>query len=81
MPINLIFTENKNQINRQKGILMTALGVQCKFARLTLIHAIPTFNDLNKEAFKKTLLEKEKMLVTSIFSFSNNVFCPSKYKF
>ena len=29
----------------------------------------------------KTLKEKEKMLVTSIFSFSNNVFYPSQYKF
>ena len=29
----------------------------------------------------KTSLEKEKILVTSIFSFSHNVFCPSQTKF
>ena len=32
------------------------------------------FNTSGKEAFFKTLLEKEEMLVTSIFSFSDNVF-------
>ena len=39
--------------------------------------------DYGKEAFLKTLLEKEKMLVTSIFSFSHNVFyhSPTKFQF
>ena len=38
--------------------------------KLTLYHTIPTINDPAKEeAFLKTLLEKEKMLVTIIFSF------------
>ena len=46
-----------------------------------LYHTIPTSNDLEKEAFMKTLWEKEKMLVTSIFSFSQNVFYPSQNKF
>ena len=32
---------------------------------LTLYHTIPTFNNLEKEAFSKTLWEKEKMLETS----------------
>ena len=41
---------------------------------LTLYHIIPTFNDPDK--LLKTLQEKEKMLVTSIFSFSHNVNYP-----
>ena len=40
-------------------------------------HTIPTFNDPQTESLLKTLWEKEKMLVTSIFSFSLNVFYPS----
>ena len=43
---------------------------------LSLYHLIQTFNDAKKEAFLKQ--EKEKMLVTSIFSLSNNVFYPSQ---
>ena len=42
---------------------------------LNLYHKIPTFNNPEKENLK-TLWEKEKMLVTSIFSFSHNVFYP-----
>ena len=76
MPINLIFTGNKNQINRQKGILMTALGVQCKFARLTLIHAIPTFNDLNKEAFKKNIVGKGENAGNQHFLLFQQCFLP-----
>ena len=48
---------------------------------LTLYHTFKTFNDPEKEAFLKTLWEKEKMLVTSIFSFSHNVFYPSQKEF
>ena len=33
----------------------------------------PTFNDPKEEGFGKTLWEQEKMLVTSIFSFSHSV--------
>ena len=40
---------------------------------LTLYHAIATLNTLKKKAFEN-ILEKEKMLVTSIFSFFHNVF-------
>ena len=40
----------------------------------TLI-SIPLFNDIEIE-LSKTLWEKEKMLVTSIFSFFHNVFYP-----
>ena len=46
--------------------------------RLTLHHTITTFNDPDREALLKTLWEKEKMLVTSISSFSHNVLQPSK---
>ena len=47
---------------------------------LTLYHTVPTFNDLEKEAFWKHSGEKEKMLVSSIFSFSHNVFNPLRDK-
>ena len=48
---------------------------------LTPYHTIPTFNDPEKESLFKTLWEKEKMLVTSIFYFSHNVFNPSLTEF
>ena len=40
---------------------------------LTLYHTIPTFNDPKKDSFGKHW-EKEKMLVTNIFSFSRSLF-------
>ena len=48
---------------------------------LTHSHTNLTFNDLEKDAFQKTLWKEEKMLVTSIFSFSHNVFNPFQNKF
>ena len=41
---------------------------------LTNSHTMTSFDVSGKEAFLKTLWEEEKMLVTSIFSFSHNVF-------
>ena len=41
---------------------------------LTLYHTVPTFNDSEKEVFRKHCGKRRKMLVTSIFSFSHNVF-------
>ena len=38
------------------------------FSNLTLNHIITTLNDLEKESLLKTEWEKEKILVTSIFS-------------
>ena len=46
---------------------------------LTLHHTIPAFNTSGKELLK-TLWEKEKMLVTSIFSYSHIVLYPSQHK-
>ena len=43
---------------------------------LTLSHTITTFHNQFFGSLLKTLWEKEKMLVTSIFSFSHNVFKP-----
>ena len=43
---------------------------------LTLYYTIPSFNDLEEDVFRKHNGEKEKMLVTSIFSFSHHVFYP-----
>ena len=50
-------------------------------AVLTLYYTIPTFNDPLEGSLLKTLWEKEKMLVTSIFSFSHNVFYPFQNNF
>ena len=47
---------------------------------ITLDHTIPTFTGLEMGRLLKTLWEKEKMLVTSIFSFSHYVFYPSQNK-
>ena len=45
-------------------------------------HTIPTFNHARKKHILKTLREKEKMLVTSIFSFfPHNVFHPFQTNF
>ena len=46
-----------------------------------LHHSIPNSNDSGMEGFWKTLLEKEKMLVTCIFSFTHNVFYSVKKEF
>ena len=45
---------------------------------LTLHHTIPTSNNPQGRRLWKTLREKQKMLVTSIFSFSHNVSTLSK---
>ena len=47
---------------------------------LTLCHTIPTFNNPESKPFEY-IVEKEKMLVTSIFSFSHNVFYPLQSNF
>ena len=47
----------------------------CTKHKLTLYHAIPSLNDPEIESIIMQMLwEKEKMLLTSIFSFSHNVF-------
>ena len=47
----------------------------------TLYHSIPTFDDPRKRSLLKSWWEKEKMLVTSIFSFAHNVFYPFHEEF
>ena len=47
---------------------------------LTLYHIVPTFNDPKEEGFGKQLGKNEKVLVTSIFSFSHSIFCSIKEK-
>ena len=48
---------------------------------LTIFHTIPTFNDPKEGAFRKHCGKKEEMLLTSISSFSNNVFYSYQNKF
>ena len=47
---------------------------------LTLYYIILTFNDPEEKSLLKMFREKEKMLVTSILSFSYNVFKPIEDK-
>ena len=56
-------------------------GIQIMLNSYNPSHTIMTFNIPIVESFKKTLKEKEKMLVTSIFSCSHNVFRPSRIIF
>ena len=53
-------------------------GLKVSIVYLTLYHMIPAFNNLQERMLLETLWEKEKMLVSSIFSFSHNVFYPIK---
>ena len=46
-----------------------------------LVNCFHTITSFKRKEFLKTLWEKEKMLVTSIFSFSKNVFYPIKVRF
>ena len=46
----------------------------------SLYHTIQTFNDPEQESFGKKLWEMEKRLVSSIFSFTHNVFFSSQGK-
>ena len=46
------------------------------YEAIALYHTITTLTTLEKSLLK-TLLEKEKMLVTNIFFFSHNVLYPS----
>ena len=48
---------------------------------LTLSNVIPTFNDPEKDTSRNHCGIKEKMLITTMFSFSHNVFYPSQSKF
>ena len=51
------------------------------FSRVNSLLHNPDFKRPCIRSLLKTLWEKEKMLVTSIFSFSHNVFYPSKTNF
>ena len=54
-------------------VLQTCKNTSMSGKGLTLYHTILTFNNPEKQTFLKTLWKKEKMLVSNIFSFSNNV--------
>ena len=73
----------KAEIVRNRQSLLPIVFLKDLYCRhlKNLSHTILTFNDLGKRSLLKTLCEKEKILVTSIFSFSHNVFYPCKDKF
>ena len=69
MPVTLI-KRLKNCENHNLGIELQKTKVTLTFKLLlTLYHRIPTLNDHGQKNPLKTLLEKEKMLVTSILLF------------
>ena len=61
--------QDTQNLPKAKHILSQILNVYEKFSS----NSLPQ-NDSKKKAFLKTLWEKKKMLLTSIFSFSHNVF-------
>ena len=66
----------------KKGLSMTLkIFLFFNFKSLSLYYRIPTYNDIEKKSLLKTLWEKEKMLVSSIFSFSHNVFLAVQKEF
>ena len=70
--IDLLSSDSENTSNFKYSYVLNPLP---------LSHTILNFNDPSEDSFWKTLWEKEKMLVTSIFSFSHHVFCSIKGKF
>ena len=46
---------------------------------LTVYHTMTTFDAFTEKCLLKTLWGKKKMLATSIFFFSHNVFYPMKH--
>ena len=87
MMISLFDTmENTVRKGENAGYQHFLLYIQCfpepsSLGSFTLYHTILTFNDPQQRGLLKTLWEKEKMLVTSIFSFSNIEFNPSQNKY
>ena len=70
------------------GLFQIIAGIKSIFDRILYIchnvNPLPHIHDLKRPHMRsllKTLWKKEKMLVTSIFSFSHNVFYPFKNKF
>ena len=60
-----------------KDVKLKVRETKCPWIRLlSLSQTIPSFTRRRGIGLLKTLLKKEKMLVTSIFSFSYNVFFP-----
>ena len=71
-------------IDRHCPHLKVVVGGSNLSLLLTLYHTIPIFYDLKEEGFLKTLWEKEKMLVASIFLLFPQCFLPfpkASYKF
>ena len=69
-----------NELNMQNS--QQHISIALRLGGLTLYYTIPTFNDPEHErGLLKTLWEKEKMLETSVFPFSQNIFYPSQKEF
>ena len=75
MALNIIQSINLHRLYFANRKLLSATKNRITGIK-SLPNTIPSFNDPEKEVFLKTLWEKEKMLVTSIFSFCRNIFYP-----
>ena len=80
--INII--RNIQEMCSQTNLNLDTIYLPANFYYIHGLNSFPhnaDFEDLWKRNHLKTVWEKEKMLVTSIFSFSQNVFYPFKLKF
>ena len=74
-PHKVALLEVNQSKNRYKGLYA------CEKYFVNSLPHNPDFKQPRRKSLLKTLWKKEKILVTSIFSFSQNVFYPSQNKF
>ena len=72
-----IFFSSANAFNLDQSKILLFGRESCSSATNSLPHN-PNFYQPRERSILKTSWEKEKMLVTSIFSFSHNLFYPTK---
>ena len=69
-----IFKPFRGKLNHLSFVLIYCVQINAFQFQLTHSHTMTPFDVSGKEAFFENIVGKEKMLVTSIFSFSHNVF-------
>ena len=74
------FQKTGDADSKNQGLVLRKGWMLFKTVSLTLYHRISTFDDPETDGFWKHCGKKEKMLVTSIFSFSHYVFFSIKKK-
>ena len=85
--VRLLTFSRQKTLTEKKTILVSSFFFQviktqdCTVNGFNLSQTIPGFDVTGLKGFWKHCGKKEKMLVTSIFSFFHNVFYPVKHKF